>query len=158
VARLTNRLNLSDNSSTVNSQKFVRDVCQDLKACAPPSIEFECNTEGHELPLGIAVPLGLVINELVTNALKYAFPAGRAGRIRVAFARQHDSLVLAVEDDGRGMRGEVQGTGMGMQLLHGLARSLEGNVKFNSSDTGTRVFFTFPAPRRATSAERTHLH
>ena len=105
-----------------------------------------------------ATPLGLVINELVTNALKYAFPDNRADRIRIAFARQHGSLVLAVEDDGGGMRGEVQGTGMAMQLLHGLARCLEGNVEFNTSDTGTRVFFTFPAPRGATSAERTHLH
>ena len=161
VARLTNRLNVSDNYSTVNSQAFVRDVCEDLRACAPPSIEFECNTEGHELPLSIAVPLGLVINELVTNALKYAFPGGRAGRIRVAFAEQHDSRVLAVEDDGGGMRGKVQGTGMGMQLLHGLARSLEGNVEFHSSDTGTRERFTFPAFRRPIQevpAERTYLH
>ena len=161
VARLTNRLNVSDNYSTVNSQAFVRDVCEDLRACAPPSIEFECNTEGHELPLGIAVPLGLVINELVTNALKYAFPGGRAGRIRVAFAQQHNSLVLTVEDDGGGMRGKVQGTGMGMQLLHGLARSLEGNVEFNTSDTGTRVRFTFPAPPRTIQeapADHTYLH
>ncbi|HEY8245684.1 MAG TPA: ATP-binding protein [Hyphomicrobium sp.] len=147
VARLSNRLSVSDNYSTVNSQVYVRDVCEDLKGCAPPSIEFECNAEAHELPLGIAVPLGLVINELVTNALKYAFPDGRAGRIRIAFARRQDSLVLAVEDDGGGMHGEVQGTGMGMQLLNGLARSLEGKVELNSSATGTRVRFAFPAPR-----------
>jgi two-component sensor histidine kinase len=59
------------------------------------------------------------------------------------------------------MRGEVQGTGMGMQLLHGLARSLEGNVEFITCDTGTRVLFTFPAPLRTTQeapAERTYLH
>ena len=157
VARLSNRLNGSDNYSTVDSQVFVRDVCEDLKACAPPSIAFECNTEGHELPLGIAVPLGLVINELVTNALKYAFPDGRAGRIRIGFTRRQDSLVLAVEDDGGGMHGEVQGTGMGMQLLNGLARSLEGNVELNSSATGTRARFTFPAPRR-TAQEATAEH
>jgi two-component sensor histidine kinase len=161
VARLSNRLNVSDNYTTVNSQVFVRDVCEDLKACAPPSVQFECDAEAHELPLGIAVPLGLVINELVTNALKYAFADGRAGRIRVGFTRRQDSLVLAVEDDGGGMRGEVQGTGMGMQLLNGLARSLEGNVELNSSATGTRVRFAFPAPRRniqEATEDRPYLH
>ena len=71
------------------------------------------------------------------------------------------SLVLAVEDDGGGMQGEVQGTGMGMQLLNGLARSLEGDVELNSSATGTRVCFAFPAPTRnieEVAGEHPYLH
>ncbi len=69
VARLTNRLSNVDECGAVNSRVFVRDVCEDLKACAPRATVFEYDAESHELPLNIAVPLGLIINELVTNAL-----------------------------------------------------------------------------------------
>jgi two-component sensor histidine kinase len=162
VARLSKRLNLTDDCSTVNSHAFLRDVCEDLSACAPRSIVFECDAESHELALGIAVPLGLVLNELVTNALKYAFPDGRAGRIRVAFSLRKDCLVLAVEDNGRGAQGDIQGTGMGMPLLNGLARSLDGTFEFDSSGSGTRACLTFAAPAKtvqtSTDDRHSYLH
>ena len=161
IARLSNRLNVADNCSTVNSGTFVRDVCDDLKACAPPAVAFVCDADSHDLPLGIAVPVGLIINELVTNALKYAFPDGRAGRIRVAFNRRHAIFVLAVEDDGGGMAGAVQGGGAGLPLLNGLARSLNGKFDVNSGPAGTRAVVTFPAPTQAvqeTAHIQGHLH
>jgi two-component sensor histidine kinase len=148
VARLSNRLSLTDSCSTVNSEVFVRDVCEDLKACASPSITFDYEAESHELPLGIAVPLGLVINELVTNALKYAFEDREAGRIRIVFARESDHFVLEVEDDGTGMDHKVQGGGAGMPLLNGLARSLSGQFELTSTPMGTRAVMAFPAPER----------
>ncbi len=145
VARLTNRLSNTDASSTVNSRVFVRDVCEDLKACAPSTTVIEYDAESLELPLNLAVPLGLIINELVTNALKYAFSEGSTGRVAVAFSRRGAVLRLAVEDNGVGMNGEVRGTGVGLPLLNNLARSLEGKIEIKSGARGTLVCVTFPA-------------
>ena len=100
---------------------------------------------------------GCIINELVTNALKYAFPDGRAGRIRVAFNRRHAIFVLAVEDDGGGMAGAVQGGGAGLPLLNGLARSLNGKFDVNSGPAGTRaVRPAFPSPNPSRAGNRAH--
>jgi len=145
VARLTNRLSNVDECSAVNSRVFVRDVCEDLKACAPSAIVIEYNAENLELPLNLAVPLGLIVNELVTNALKYAFPEGGTGRIKVAFSRLGPVLRLAVEDNGVGMNGKVHGTGVGLPLLNNLARSLEGKIEVNSGARGTLACVTFRA-------------
>jgi two-component system, sensor histidine kinase PdtaS len=153
VARLTNRLTNADSGNAVNSRVFVRDVCEDLKACAPASIQIEYDAESHELPLGAAIPCGLMINELVTNALKYAFPNNRAGKIEVTLVRQGNALHLMVQDNGVGMSGEVHGSGLGLRLLNGFARSLNGKIDMSSAGGGTRVSVTFPLEVRATQKE-----
>ena len=159
VARLSQRLNMADPAGRVNSRVFLNDLCGDLKACAPPSITFTCHVQDFELPVSIAVPLGLVVNELVTNALKYAFADRDGGAIGVALAQEVDTLVLRVEDNGVGMSGEVQGGGRGMPILKGLARSLQGKLEVDSGPTGTRVYLTFPAPGlRPRPAVGTHSH
>jgi len=148
VARLSNRLNNPDDCSRVDSRVFMRDVCEDLKACAPSTTVLDYSAEGHELPLNIAVILGLIINELVTNVLKYAFPDGRPGHLQVRFSRRGNTLVLAVEDDGVGMNETVYGGGIGLPLLNGLARSLDGTIEFRSSAVGTVASVRFPTKDR----------
>jgi two-component sensor histidine kinase len=162
VARLTSRLTNADNGNAVDSRTFVRDLCEDLKACAPASTRIEYDAESNELPLSIAIPFGLMINELVTNALKYAFPDDRAGCINVTFARLGNTLCLTVEDDGVGMSGEVRGTGIGLRLLNGFARSLKGKIELSSDSSGTRVSVTFPLedrkPQKSSDVPLTYLH
>jgi len=80
VARLNNRLNIAAGDSTLDSYVFVSDLCEDLKACARKGIAIECRAERHDVALTAAVPLGLIINELVTNSLKYAFPTNDRDR------------------------------------------------------------------------------
>ncbi len=87
VARLNSRLSAAANDSDVDSGIFIPEICKDLQACAQDGVTIECDAEGHDLPLTIAVPLGLIINELVTNALKYAFPNKREGTVIVTFLR-----------------------------------------------------------------------
>ena len=73
-ARLNNRLNTAAGHSMLDSHIFVSNLCEDLKACARKGIAVECRAERHDLPLAAAAPLVLIINELVTNSFKYAFP------------------------------------------------------------------------------------
>jgi two-component sensor histidine kinase len=161
VARLSHRLNLADPSGRVDSKAFLGDLCEDLRVCAPQSITFICDVQAHELPISIAVPLGLVVNELAVNALKYAFQGREAGRIRVALMQNAGSLVLIVEDNGIGMQGKVQGGGMGVPLLNGLAKSLQGTLKVETGATGTRAYLAFPMPeayRRVVTSVHSQLH
>jgi len=87
----------------------------------------------------------LIINELVTNALKHAFPDGQEGTIRIAFRSLHGSHVLSVCDDGVGLPEEVDRTRtLGLRLVQILAEQLEGNVEFSAGGRGTEVSVTFP--------------
>ena len=127
----------------------------------PASVSFDCEAQRCELPISIAVPLGLVVNELVTNALKYAFSGRSEGHIRVSLVRDGGQVVLLVADDGVGMQGKVQGGGMGVPLLNGLAKSLKGKLEVDSGPRGTRAHLVFPLPAevaRMPIGARNHLH
>ena len=146
VARLSNRLNASADDSNLDSQLFVAELCEDLQACARNGISVECRAESHSIPLTATVPLGLIVNELVTNALKYAFPDQKSGVVLVDFSREGDDFRLLVEDDGVGMSNTVKGGGLGFHLLEGFSRTIGGRFDIASSGAGTRVSLRFAAP------------
>jgi two-component sensor histidine kinase len=101
--------------------------------------------------LDFAIPLGLLVTELVTNSLKHAFPEGR-GRIDVSLERTPDGGVkLVVSDDGTGYAGTPSDTGqpaLGTRIVAGLVDQLKGTIEV-SSDTGTRSEIRVPAPAAA---------
>ncbi len=104
--------------------------------------------EPIELELDTAIPLGLIFTELLSNALKYAFPAGRSGTIRLEASRQDgERVALSIADDGVGQaaRDEAQGTGFGMQMVRLLTQQLDGHLTADFSN-GTRVSFAFRLP------------
>ncbi len=94
-----------------------------------------------------AVTLGLIINELVTNALKYAFPDGREGEIKLDFRRTPTGLCLSISDDGSGMAAMREGA-TGVRLVKALARQLGGHADW-SGPPGTRVEIKFPDDKGA---------
>jgi PAS domain S-box-containing protein len=102
------------------------------------------------LPIDSAIPCGLIVNELVSNALKHAFPDGRTGEIRIALSlRDHNDVVLSVSDDGVGVPGHVDiagGTTLGLQLVTMLSDQLGGGFALQRSDPTCGVV-TFPIAR-----------
>ena len=116
-----------------------------------------------DLPLDaeILFPLGLILNEALTNAFKYAFPDNSPGRVAVEFTVDSQGFCeLAVDDDGRGMESRPKGsslddsTGFGLTLIHALADQLSGKAEVSSSSywgsqmsdrQGTRVATRFPS-------------
>ncbi|WP_207485980.1 sensor histidine kinase [Arenibaculum pallidiluteum] len=100
------------------------------------------------LPLEAAVPLGLLLNELIANALRHAYPAGQAGTIRVtALPRADGRLAVSVEDEGRGLppETEVRG-GLGLKLARILAGQLRAELDVRSGP-GVRFSVVLPPPR-----------
>lgn len=101
-------------------------------------IAVQVRAEGVELPSAQATNIGLIVNELLTNALKYAFPEGRGGNVLVELRRRGDRLVLTVADDGIGCPAGA-GDGLGTRLVRLLAGGMQGTVTRAPAAQGCRI-------------------
>lgn len=108
------------------------------------SSRLEC--DDIALPLEVAVPFGLSVNELVVNAVKYAYPDGASGEIRVTLRRSGGTLTLSVADDGVGLRpaGPDDRLGTGFELVGLLAEQLGGSFTLASPARGVEARVEFP--------------
>lgn len=114
-------------------------------------VHLETDLEDVELSPDLAVPLGLIVNEFVTNSLKHAFD-GRGGTIRLAGeVADDDRLRLLMRDDGKGLpRGDVEpsGTGTGMKLIRGLAGQINAETQWSTGGGGTGLSLDLPRAYR----------
>jgi two-component sensor histidine kinase len=97
----------------------------------------------------LAVPLGLLVNELVTNAHKYAYAAGEEGEVRVVGKHAiHGRYRVEVSDLGRGLPSDFDlnrsGTSFGMRVVTSIAAQLNGNLAVSPTERGTHFTFEFP--------------
>ena len=109
---------------------------------AAKRVTIECSMEKINIDIDTAVPLGLIVNELLTNTLKYAFPNGQDGKVLIKLQKNKDGLHLEVSDNGVGKSGLTQGTGFGGQLISLLTRQLGGSMREETTN-GTSIFFDF---------------
>lgn len=94
---------------------------------------------------GLLLPLGIVLNEFLTNTMKYAFPDGGPGKVSVVATRRQGVVTLRVSDNGRGIpRGATAGRGLGLNLVGKLAAQLGGEFEVRR-DRGTRATLSFRA-------------
>ena len=110
-------------------------------------IEFEYELDDVELDVDSAIPLGLIVNELLTNSFKHAFPKGRKGCVKIVFQKTGDEkYVLEVIDDGIGSNNKNKkqpGAGFGTLLIDLLVKQLDGSLSIlNESGTQVRMEFT----------------
>ena len=109
-------------------------------------IAMEVKADAVALGIKLAIPCGLILNELLTNALKYAFPVGTTGVVRIRFSRLVDGQIcLEVRDTGKGLRNEASfyhSSSLGLQLVNLLTTQLRGTVTLDSSQGfGIRMIF-----------------
>ncbi|MCB0467194.1 MAG: tetratricopeptide repeat protein [Aequorivita sp.] len=111
---------------------------------AEDKIKIECAMDDLNLDVDTAVPIGLIVNELLTNALKYAFPEGVKGQINISLTQKDSDLLLKVSDNGIGKTegSRPKGTGFGTQLIQLLTQQLNGTISEEHTN-GTAVFFNF---------------
>ena len=110
---------------------------------APRALSLACDT--IHMTTDRAVSLGVIVNELVSNACKYAYDAGVPGEVRVALSREGEAgFRLVVEDDGVGMAPEAtpRGTGIGTRVIHAMARSLHAELAYDARHRGVRAVLT----------------
>jgi PAS domain S-box-containing protein len=149
MALIHEQLYQSPSLSEINYPQYIRQLAAHLfRSYRVSSSRIELQTYIDDLRLGVdvAVPCGLIINELVSNSLKYGFPNGRGGVIRIELHRQPEGrATLSVVDNGVGLPEEVgfwNTQTLGLRLVGTLVKQLEGNVEVDRSK-GTSVHVTF---------------
>lgn len=110
---------------------------------AQKRVSIECEMEPLEVDIDTAVPLGLIVNELLTNTIKYAFPNGQCGKVTIQLKKNAAGvLLLELADNGIGKSSITHGTGFGEQLIRLLTHQLCGTMK-EEINSGTHFFFEF---------------
>lgn len=148
MAIIHEKLYQSENLSKVDFSDYIRTMVQELKTLYRTGGRIEFTYELDEVLMGIdkAVPCGLIVNELLTNSLKYAFEGRERGAIRIALKGESDRIRLELEDDGIGLPAEIdpaQTDTLGLQLVWILAGQIEAELDFDRS-RGTRYIIRFP--------------
>jgi len=122
---------------------FVRDLTADLAAAAGrDDLEIVLDLDHVAIPAASAAAFALVVNELLGNALKHAFPAGKSGRVDVSLADLGGACLLTVADNGVGMAG--QPPGFGSTILKLLCQQLHATLQVVDAQPGVRAAVTLP--------------
>jgi PAS domain S-box-containing protein len=113
-----------------NARDFLKTVCESARQTFPQEMEINCEADAMQLSNDAAIPLALIANELLTNAVKYGLNGAVVPTIRVRLTRENDSFLFYVEDDGPGFDLQsVQRRSSGLALVQALARQLGGKFE-----------------------------
>jgi len=147
MAMIHAQLYHNENISRIDFSAYLHALVDNLRMqlCEPGSrIDILLDVHPCVLQVDTAIPCGLVVNELVSNAMKHAFPDGRAGTIRVSLCTDEEAgrIIIAVSDDGVGMPEHItpkEGSGFGMQVIRLMVEDqLHGKLQVSGHD-GTQV-------------------
>jgi len=132
------------NLTGIGVKEYVEKLIQELfytYQIEKDRIALRTDVQDIELDVDTLIPLGLVINELITNSLKYAWPDGKNGILSVSLLKNDNSLTLKVKDNGKGYNpSEVRENSFGSTLISALVEQLEGHITTTTtSDNGTEV-------------------
>jgi two-component sensor histidine kinase len=147
IAEIHQLLYGSADLANVDVPTFVQRLCSNLSSIFVVSsrrVKLKVEAESLDLDLQRAVPLGLILNELVSNAFRHAFSADRTGTIRIQLRNEGGSIVLRVNDDGVGLPEPLPTASLGLQLVRFLTEQLQGKVQFESS-CGAHITVRFPS-------------
>ncbi len=139
MALVHEKLYQSDDLAGVDVAEYVSDLCSDLRALTADGSDLTLELDTDELHAGadFAIPFGLIVNELVTNAIKHARPRGGAPVVKVRMRVTADGTELLVSDNGPGLPPEFDATAgpsLGLKLVQSLAAQLGGELHFETAD------------------------
>ena len=143
MALVHQKLYQSQSLSSIALDGYIRDICKQFAEAAAieqRGISLSLMLEPVEIGIETAVPLGLILNEIISNSLKHAFPEGRRGEIKVTLSKQdEDTVKLSVADDGAGMPAGLDfatTSTLGLKLISTLSGQLDAELDMKS-DKGT---------------------
>ncbi|NVN86093.1 MAG: response regulator [Rhodopseudomonas sp.] len=146
VAQVHRRLYTSHDLKSVMLNQYLEALLEDLRRSAEGNrmSRLTLKAEAVEIDPDRAVAIGIIVNELVMNAVKYAYPNG-AGPIHVELKAEGDELELAIADGGVGLNVKVNpdSTGMGQRIVNAMASKLNACVERDPSHAGTRIVLRF---------------
>jgi PAS domain S-box-containing protein len=147
VASVHDQLWRSAESLEIDLKPFLSDLCASIATSAPTHTTV-CRLEPGVVSAELAVPIGLFVNELLTNAYKYAYPHGEGGEVRVLGTHAPEGRYrLEVADSGRGLPADFDLAGaatLGMRVVTSLASQLDGDLTVSSAAPGASFSLEFP--------------
>ncbi|SDG24114.1 Two-component sensor histidine kinase, contains HisKA and HATPase domains [Dyadobacter soli] len=155
------KLYLTENVTSINMQVYIEELVSHLGSSHPDSGQISVEMQIDEIYLDVAqaIPLGLIINEAVTNIFKYAFPNGMPGEMLIRFSEISEGrYTLSIHDNGIGLNTEANRarTGsLGMNLMKGLSRELGGDFILKS-DHGVKITVQFASLPHFSEAMHAH--
>jgi two-component sensor histidine kinase len=137
IATVHDSLQLSRHEGLIDMSEYLPRLCDSLKEALlrPRAISLTASAVTVQLPPDKALSIGVIVNELVTNAVKYAFDEDRSGHVRVDLSRGEKGLVLTVQDNGRGYPPSAE-AGLGSRLVTTFATQLEGVAAWDAGRAG----------------------
>jgi two-component sensor histidine kinase len=152
LATLHRRLYESESLQEIDLKWFLEDLCAELRRgglSRGRNVELTADAPSEVIGPDVAVPLGLLVTEAITNAYKHAFNEREGGHIQVNVTRESAAnVVLTIRDDGIGFdtgANSADSSGLGRSLIEAFVRQLRGELETRSDD-GTVVQVKFPAP------------
>jgi two-component system, sensor histidine kinase PdtaS len=146
MANVHDHLTPSSPDRSVNMKQYLDELCQNIEEMrATSGITIRSQTDETILPEKQALPLAFIVNELVTNSLKYAFPDSRNGFVEVNLKTDGD-VILSVNDNGIG-RGDDAKAGVGTRLISVMVGQLGANILYENAAPGCRVTVRIPSAR-----------
>jgi two-component sensor histidine kinase len=132
---------------------YITDICRDLNEAVPRNHIEVAAEPSIDIATDRAVPIGLVVNELVTNAAKHAYQGVQSGNVRVSVARvAADTIELSVRDEGQGLPANfdlASALGLGIRIVRALAQQLGAAIEMRRLDPGTEFIVTIPSESKS---------
>ena len=133
IAQVHKALYRGPRNDVVDFGAYLEELCAGIRDSLIHDDRIDVKVEAESIPMTIdtAISLGMVVNELVTNAVKYAYPPPNNGQILVRFVRERDRLLLSVRDSGTGLPDNTEsrpGGGLGMKLVRSLVAQVHGEL------------------------------
>jgi two-component sensor histidine kinase len=148
MAMIHTKLYQSKDFAHINFGFYIKELTHDLfysYGVDPDAITLTIDVADTPIDINIAIPLGLLLNELLSNAIKYAFPEGRKGEIIVTLHSKDGNIILTIADDGIGFPETIDfrdTQSLGLQLVMALIQQLDATIELNR-DKGTIFTVTF---------------
>ena len=141
------KLYQSDDVKTIDMSIYIPELVQYMRDSFDNSgqIHFNLNIDPIHLNASQAIPLALIINEALTNAIKYAFPIGRRGEITISLTHNGTGYKLEITDNGIGINKKAVATGkgsLGLELMKGLAKEIRGEITIENNN-GVSITIVF---------------
>ena len=120
-----------ENIQSASIKSYVESLCDNLLSAEQKEIEAQLSINDDELPVKQVISLGIIINELITNSLKYAFNHTKKGKIKISFERINNHFLLQYFDNGKGMDDEILETespSFGIELIKSITEQIDGKI------------------------------
>lgn len=148
VASAHDRLFQGSDIERLDLGKYIEGVCKDLDASVPRCVIHMDAEADIETSTDRAISIALIVNELITNAAKYAYPGRSDGKIHISVkAAADDRLTVSVRDEGAGLPAGfdlAKPKGLGMRIITSFAQQLGGAIDIHARDPGTEFVLTIP--------------